>query len=397
MLRRAARDVALLIAAAVALVLGAVGVVVVLVGDAQESRTAQDASRAVWESADDVDDPAPGTWLVVAGPDGTVVTPGAPDAVRRLDPAALPDGPSEAGPDQRGFAVWTGDRPIGRVSAAYDMGPLELRERRVRVSVLVSVVLGAVGAAGVGAAVARRAVRPLGAALALQRRFVADASHELRTPLSVVLTRAQLLRRRAGPGLDSASREELDQLVADARAMADVVDDLLLAAQLEDAERPHGPVDVGVLAGQVVTSLQPLAADLGLRLRLQAPPGGGPVVVQGTATALRRALTALVDNALRHGPRGSEVVLQVLPEPAGPAPARDVCLVVTDEGPGLDPEQLGPLLERFARGTTQGDGRRFGLGLALVDEVARAHHGQLSVARAHGGGAAFTLRLPVTG
>ncbi len=397
LLRRAARDVAVRIAAAVALVLVAVGVVVVVVGDAQETRSTREATRAAWESADDVGDPPVGTWLVVAGSDGTEVTPGAPTWVQQLDPARLPDGAEELGPDGRGFAVWTGDRSIGRVSAVYDMGPLELRERRVRVSVVAAVLLGSAGAAVVGAVVARRAVRPLGAALGLQRRFVADASHELRTPLSVVLTRAQLLRRRAGHDLDPASRTELDQLVRDVKAMADVIDDLLLAAQLEHGAPTRGAVDVVDLGQEVVTSLQPLAAELGLRLRFEAPSAGDRPMVTGSAAALRRALTALLDNALRHGPHGSEVLLQVAVDPLGATPVHHVRLTVQDAGAGLDPDDLAPLLQRFARGTTEGDGRRFGLGLALIDEVARAHGGDLTVARGPGGGAAFSLHLPLTG
>ncbi len=133
------------IAVAVALVLVVVGAVVVLVGDAQETRAARETSHAVWESADDVGDPPPGTWLVVAGPEGTDVTPGAPGPVARVDPEALPDGPSELGSEGGAFAVWTGERAIGRVSAVYDLAPLELREQRVRASVLASVVLGAGG------------------------------------------------------------------------------------------------------------------------------------------------------------------------------------------------------------------------------------------------------------
>lgn len=350
----------------------------------------------MWESADDVSDPTPGTWLVVAGPEGTEVTPGAPGPVARLDPEVLPDGPSELGSEGGGFAMWTGERAIGRVSAVYDLGPLELREQRVRSSVLASVVLGAAGAAAVGSLIGRRAVRPLGAALLLQRRFVADASHELRTPLAVVSTRAQLLRRRAGARLDQESLDELDQLIRDAKAMADVVDDLLLAAQLEGSARRHADVDVVQLTQEVITSLTPLALELGLRLRLrlQDEGGGGRLVVTGSATALRRALTALVDNALRHGPHGSEVRLTVVVDPAA-ARDRAVRLVVQDSGEGMNPEDLAPLRERFARGTAEGEGSRFGLGLSLVDEVARGHGGDLTVARRSTGGSAFTLRLPL--
>lgn len=80
----------------------------------------------------------------------------------------------------------------------------------------------------------RRAVRPLGRALALQRRFVADVSHELRTPLAILSTRAQLIQGRFGrvDGPDRRLHEHVDQLVADTRALGDVVDDLLRSAEL---------------------------------------------------------------------------------------------------------------------------------------------------------------------
>src|SRR6185312_7428485 len=96
--------------------------------------------------------------------------------------------------------------------------------------------VGIVAAAVAGAFLGRRAVRPLARALSLQRRFVADASHELRTPLAVLHTRAELIRRRldrASPARDDRLRADVVQLAADTRALGEVVEDLLLSAELQ--------------------------------------------------------------------------------------------------------------------------------------------------------------------
>ena len=121
------------------------------------------------------------------------------------------------------------------------------------VAVTVAGLLGIVLAALIGWLVARRAVRPLGAALTLQRRFVADASHELRTPLAVVHTRAQLLRMQTRP--DHPNRPELDQLIDDTRVLGDVVTDLLTSAQLEHTAPVGEEVDAGDLAQLVARSI----------------------------------------------------------------------------------------------------------------------------------------------
>jgi signal transduction histidine kinase len=142
------------------------------------------------------------------------------------------------------------------------------------------------------------------------------------------------------------------------------------------------------------------------------------LVVRGAPTALRRALTALVDNAIAHSERGGvvRVVLHADPgagpgdaEPDGPdgpgglsgrgGPSGPVRVIVQDEGEGLDPADATSLRQRFARGAagSTGGGRRFGLGLALVDEVMRAHHGRLEITGAHGEGSSFTMLIPRQG
>ena len=207
-------------------------------------------------------------------------------------------------------------------------------------------------------------------ALALQRRFVADASHELRTPLTIVHTRAQLLRSRLRVE-DHVGATDPDQLVADTRALGEVVEDLLLSAELDARPSAGVDVDVGRLAQEVVASFSLLAAERSIALTAEL--GQDACTVRGVPAALRRALGALVDNALGHVSDGGKVRVTV--SPAGD----QVTLAVIDDGSGLDAADANRLLQRFARGTGDGTGRRFGLGLALVHEVVVAHGGTLTL------------------
>ncbi len=234
---------------------------------------------------------------------------------------------------------------------------------------------------------ARRAVAPLGEALALQRRFVADAGHELRTPLTVLYTRAQLVARKMAP--DDPSRPAVDQLLADSRVLGEIVDEMLESAALGTNLERGEPLDLVEVAADVVTGMQVLATEAGTTLTLAA---AGPLQVRGSRTALRRAVTALVDNALSHTPEGGQVLVGV--EAAG----RRVLLAVTDSGTGLGGVDATRLTERFARGDSApsgvGGGRRFGLGLSLVQEVATAHGGTLLLTEPPEGGVRAVLDLP---
>ncbi len=112
------------------------------------------------------------------------------------------------------------------------------------------------------------------------------------------------------------------------------------------------------------------------------------VRVNGAPAALRRALVALVDNAISHTPEGSVVVRVTGDDDV-------VRIAVADDGEGLDPADTQRLTERFSRGASgSGQSRRFGLGLALVDEVVRAHEGHLELTGAIGQGATATMVLP---
>lgn len=411
LVRRAARRLGLQAAAfvAIAVVLVTAAAVVVLLRDQEQAITnLQDATIAL---ADDVDDPPLDTWLVIRDPRGQDSTRGLPAGAD--DPAAfaaaIAGGPPTTTQRRAGgvdYRVTTMRRADGFVvQAVLDLSPRQDDRRRILAAMLVAGAAGLLLAAAAGTWLSRRALQPLSAALALQRRFVADAGHELRTPLTLLGTRAQLLRRRlqqvrddgewprswsdGGPPTSRTVAEqalrEVDGVVADSTHLTAILEDLLLAAD-PLAARAQRVVDLTALCREVVSSAGAVAQERGLALR--GPAAAEPVEVVGSAVALHRALTALVDNALRHA--GSSVAVTAGRD-------RDQAVVaVTDDGRGVDPQLVPRLFDRFATGApTKGQGRRrYGLGLALVAEIAAAHGGNVTVGDDGGSGSpGTTLRI----
>jgi signal transduction histidine kinase len=232
-----------------------------------------------------------------------------------------------------------------------------------------------------------RAVQPLANALSLQRRFVADASHELRTPLTLLTTRAQLLRRHLQQGRDhQAALADAESLVHDSDDLAAVLEDLLVAAD-PHAEGATEEIDLRVLASEVAAAGAAVAGARGVTVRAEG--GDEPVVVRGAPVALRRALTAVLDNAVRHAEQSVTLTVH--------ATDRRAVVEVADDGPGLDPALAPRMFDRFSSaGGSSPDGRqrRFGIGLALVGEIVARHHGEVEALAAPGGGAAFRLTFP---
>ncbi len=259
-------------------------------------------------------------------------------------------------------------------------------EQNIAVGILAIAGVGVISARAAGTLAARRAVRPLQEALSVQRRFVADASHELRTPLTIVHTRAQLLLARTSP--DDACHTTLAQLVEDTRVLGEVVTDLLVSAQLDDGPLPRQQVELLDLARAVVSSSAVLAPGVHLEV------DGAQVTVAGAPTALRRAIACLVDNAAAHSPADGRVTVTVRAVPGHGAGRAEVA--VADEGVGF-PADRDRLTERFQRGPgADGSTPRFGLGLALVREIAEAHGGRLALGDRPGGGALATISLPLS-
>ncbi|HYN29835.1 MAG TPA: ATP-binding protein [Dermatophilaceae bacterium] len=356
----------------------AVGTVLVAVYLHQTSRATDTTLADAVAAADPRAVPA-GVHVVVAGPEGERSSAGMPSTlpVRADLEAVVRDGrPRQRTVDADGegasFVVRTA-RVDGRVvQAALDRGRSEDDRERFLTAVAVAAAVG-VGAAVLGSAfLARRAVRPLTRTVELQRRFVADAGHELRTPLTLLSTRAQLLARRLRRrAADPDVVTEAEAVVADAAALAAVLDDLLLASSA------GGPglgeeVDLVAVVTDSVAAARPHAAQAGRTLDVVAPSDG--VRVAGSPAALRRAVTALVDNAVDHARTTVSVSVTVT--------GREVTVAVEDDGHGIPEEALPRLFERFRsdRSAEPGSGgrRHYGLGLALVADIAGAHGGSVT-------------------
>ncbi len=262
--------------------------------------------------------------------------------------------------------------------------------------------LGIAGGAGLvlaslaAAVLARRAVRPITQALDLQRRFVADAGHELRTPLTLLSTRAQLLARRVrDPQAPPDTRERLiardaEGIVADTAALTVILEELLMAADTRTPV-PQESVDLAAVAASTVESAQATAEQGGVTLIARADRAQSLSVI-GAPTTLTRAVAALVDNALDHA--RSRVEVHVTRE------GRNVVIEVLDDGPGIAEDTLPRMFERFSsdrpptdRAT---DRRHFGLGLALVSEIATRHGGAVTAnnRRPPDTGAVVRLAIP---
>ena len=225
--------------------------------------------------------------------------------------------------------------------------------------------------------------------------FIANASHELRTPLAALLGFIETLQGTAKD--DSVARGKfLDIMQGQATRMARLIDDLLSLSRIElNAHlQPNTPVDLPPIVRQVVDGLQTLARDRGVDIKVTIPSDS--LLVLGDRDELIRALENLVENALKYGAVGKRVDITVArgQTRAGAPEAR---VAVRDYGPGIPPEHLPRLTERFYRvdvtdSRAQGG---TGLGLALVKHVLNRHGGRLTIESTLGAGATFTIHLPL--
>lgn len=381
LLRRASLVVAIQTGLAVAAVVGIVIVLVYVVSYQARHDAAEHKVRDKIELA-------PDNGIELSG-EAPLVADGLPagcdeDDARRAT-RGLADGVGDVTICDAPFIAYSADVDGRRATAVVSFVEQQEETQRLAWLSIAAAAVGVAAAAGISWIIARRAVRPLGEALEMQRRFVADASHELRTPLAILRTRTQMLRR--GTIGDEDLPQELHQLDRDSRVLTDVVNDMLLAAEMQFRSRVRQPVDLIAMAAEIRDSFAIVADDRGVDIVVDAT--GDPVTVRGWPTTLRRAIAALVDNALDHVESEGTVDIAVRRE------GDDAVLRVTDDGHGLDPALATELTQRFRRGPSAADnGHRLGLGLALVSEIVHAHDGTIDINGGIGEGAAITLRFP---
>jgi two-component system phosphate regulon sensor histidine kinase PhoR len=226
--------------------------------------------------------------------------------------------------------------------------------------------------------------------------FVANASHELRTPLAALSGFIETLQGSARD--DTKARERFLAIMREqARRMARLIDDLLSLSRIElnAHRRPDTPVDLVPIVRQVVDSLETLARDRGVAVNVEA---ANALTVLGDRDELVRIFENLVENALKYGAPGKRVDIRLgAGLSADNEPEAQVS--VRDYGPGIAPEHLPRLTERFYRvdvkeSRAQGG---TGLGLALVKHILNRHRGRMAIESAPGAGASFTIHLPTMG
>ncbi len=264
----------------------------------------------------------------------------------------------------------------------------------IQVVLLVGGLLVLVVSFGFGTVYARRAMVPIRESLAnqrtalrRQREFAADASHELRTPLTVIRSSVEHLARHRDETVGSVG-SALEDIDDEVRHMTSIVEDLLLLARSDSGAvaLEHVPVDLGDVAADGASAMGKPATDRGVRVEVDPQPA----VVAGDPARLRQLVMILVDNAIRHSPIDGRVGVAVRAVGSGAS------LVVEDDGPGIRPEDLPHVFERFYR--AQGaPGGGTGLGLAIAAWIVDRHGGRIEVANRAEGGARFVVDLPAAG
>ncbi len=222
--------------------------------------------------------------------------------------------------------------------------------------------------------------------------FIANASHELRTPLASLRGFVETLQ---GPARDDpAAREKfLNIMASQASRMTRLIDDLLSLSRVEMRVhlRPTTIVDLNKIASYVAQTLEPLAEGSQSVIALQKMDDG-PARIYGDREELVQVLQNLVHNALKYGRDGGRVDIRISRRKG---PTGRIIVSVSDDGPGISPEHLPRLTERFYRGgsSSNGDKSGTGLGLAIVKHIVNRHRGELRIASLVGHGSTFTVEF----
>ena len=258
------------------------------------------------------------------------------------------------------------------------------------VLVLLPVALGGLGAALLGGLfMAGRAVRPARESFERQRAFVADASHELKTPLTLIRADAEVLTYRGR--LHEEDAKLVEHALAETDRMDALLSDLLLVARLDAGklEVAEKPFDLALVLAEEAERFGARAAARGVELEVETP---GELPARGDAKRTGQILAVLLDNAVRFAPEGGRIAV------TGRLGKRWAEASVRDTGPGIAPEHLPRVFDRFYRAesarTRREVGGGTGLGLAIARDLARAQGGDLEADKEEGWGAVFRLSLP---
>lgn len=219
-----------------------------------------------------------------------------------------------------------------------------------------------------------------------ERRFTSDASHELRTPVTGIM-----LQSEAAMADDVSEGERMNalrEINGKSRHMSLLIQRLLALARLDARRAPEDvqPVDMAELGAVVCDSMEERAQARGMQISAEGSAGA---IVRGDQTMLTQAALNLAENAVNYGCENGKIRIEV-------SCAGGECrFSVTDDGPGIEPEAMRHLFERFYQADASRHGGGFGLGLPLVKRIAELHGGRVEVESAPGRGSCFAMVLPL--
>ena len=278
--------------------------------------------------------------------------------------------------------------PITHVQAVVNMDAEQAMLNRLADWFLIGLGLGGALTVLAGLYLANQALRPIRRSWEQQRRFTADASHELRMPLSIIQANAELMLMHPDRSALEHS-EQISMVLAEAKRMAKLTDQLLLLARSDSGreELLLGDVRLDELIRHVMRLFEPLAELNGVRLEAELASG---VELTGDRDKLQQLLVILLDNSLKHTPAGGAIRVALTRR------GQQAVMVVEDTGEGIAGEDLPHIFERFYRGDrsrSRGDGGT-GLGLSIARWIAEKHGGAITAASQPGRGTTMTVRLP---
>jgi two-component system, OmpR family, sensor histidine kinase BaeS len=227
---------------------------------------------------------------------------------------------------------------------------------------------------------------------AQRRRLLADVSHELRTPLAVVQGNLEALI----DGVYPADEAHLGPILEETRVIERLIGDLrtLSLAEAGTLALHLESTDVGVLIADVIDGFRPRTEQQGVEIRLES--SNEMALVELDPIRIREVVSNLVDNALRYAGAGGLISLTARELPASGLATADAAptleIVVTDDGPGIAPELLPTVFDRFAK---TAESRGSGLGLAIARAIVEAHGGTISATSAPGSGTTMRVSLPL--
>lgn len=242
-----------------------------------------------------------------------------------------------------------------------------------------------------GFLVARYALRPARHSLQFQKQFIGNVAHEIRTPMAIIKTNTEVALM--DPNIPADMREVFEETITELDRMSETINNLLTFDTLVRPERVKSAIiDMDTIAATVVGRHEELAASRGVALTLRTK---GEAYVYGNATALEQVVTNLVKNAVNYTPKDQGKTVEVVVENDL---SNNVTVTVTDTGIGIAQKDLYHIFEPFYRADTSrargiGTGSS-GLGLAIVNEIVRLHHGTISIRSALNQGTTIKVTLP---